>query len=356
MDVPMQRDSVTLAKLPSGMRGAFLAALNDGRCVTCSSNQERSRCNHLVESGVLVRPFPGIYAPSDIWANETAYTHEYQVIRALGRAHPDWVFWGPSAAVVHGLAISYRYLDSIHLSTGRAHLKNTRYIIQHADGVRDVVRVGGVAVTTFERTVADCMRYLPFAHALAIADSALRIKHAGNYWLLGLLQANARGRVNVGHAFLAAPYADGRAENGGESVARASMIQLGFALPELQVEVPYPIEGGTKRVDFYWELDGRRSVIGELDGRGKYLEHPTDAPGNQPADGYVVSRLSDERIRESRLSAQASIMRFTPRQAGNLDYMEKVMTGFDITRERGREILEGRKKIPNWARGNLNCP
>ena len=36
-------------------------------------------------------------------------------------------------------------------------------------------------------------------------------------------------------------YADGRSENGGESIVRGIMIDLGFALPELQVEIEDPL-------------------------------------------------------------------------------------------------------------------
>lgn len=65
--------------------------------------------------------------------------------------------------------------------------------------------------------------------------------------------------------------ANGKSENSGESLARATMIELGFKNPELQREFfnknnpewPY-------RVDFAWE-DNKKLIVGELDGTDKYL-------------------------------------------------------------------------------------
>lgn len=65
--------------------------------------------------------------------------------------------------------------------------------------------------------------------------------------------------------------ADGKSENGGESLARAAMIELGFVRPELQHE--FPNETNPKwpyRVDFAWKVGGKL-IVGELDGADKYL-------------------------------------------------------------------------------------
>lgn len=65
--------------------------------------------------------------------------------------------------------------------------------------------------------------------------------------------------------------ADGKSENGGESLARAAMIELGFVRPQLQRE--FPNLNNSKwpyRVDFAWEVDGKL-IVGEFDGADKYL-------------------------------------------------------------------------------------
>lgn len=65
--------------------------------------------------------------------------------------------------------------------------------------------------------------------------------------------------------------ADGKSENGGESLARAAMIELGCVRPELQHE--FPNETNPKwpyRVDFAWKVGGKL-IVGELDGADKYL-------------------------------------------------------------------------------------
>ena len=64
---------------------------------------------------------------------------------------------------------------------------------------------------------------------------------------------------------------DGRtaeARNGGESMARAIMIDLGFVPPDLQVEICDLDESDqVVAVDFHWMLPDGGVVVGELDGR-----------------------------------------------------------------------------------------
>lgn len=65
--------------------------------------------------------------------------------------------------------------------------------------------------------------------------------------------------------------ANGKSENSGESLARATMIELGFKNPELQRE--FFNENNPKwpyRVDFAWEIN-KKLIVGELDGTDKYL-------------------------------------------------------------------------------------
>lgn len=103
-----------------------------------------------------------------------------------------------------------------------------------------------------------------------------------------------------------AMYANPLAENGGESMARGTMIELGYEVPELQVEVPNPLDDNHPfRVDFMWQRRDASLVIGELDGMDKYIE-PEMCKGRTS-----VEVMSAERVRESRLTiAGARVMRF----------------------------------------------
>ena len=84
------------------------------------------------------------------------------------------------------------------------------------------------------------------------------------------------------------------------------MIEEGFQIPRLQVEIPDPLEGGKMyRVDYLWGDELHPLVIGELDGRDK-LADPRMRHG-LPMEAV----LRNERTRESRLSLTgARIMRF----------------------------------------------
>ena len=66
-------------------------------------------------------------------------------------------------------------------------------------------------------------------------------------------------------------YANTKSENGGESLARAIMLELGFVEPELQHEFPNPnYPQSPYRADFMWKVNGK-IIVGEFDGTDKYL-------------------------------------------------------------------------------------
>lgn len=93
-------------------------------------------------------------------------------------------------------------------------------------------------------------------------------------------------------------HADGRSENGGESVVRAIILELGFAEPDLQVEIEDPLNPGTyKRVDYYWLLEDGRAIVGELDGFEKYLKthgNPRKSPDENLRSAIKAMRREHE--------------------------------------------------------------
>lgn len=108
------------------------------------------------------------------------------------------------------------------------------------------------SVTTRERTLLDCMRFLPPDEALAIADSALRDGHSAS-WLRALAE-NARGPGSAQARWVAAR-ASGDAANPFESVLR----WISYGVPGLhlrpQVTIRHP--GPT--------LFGDGTVLGRVD-------------------------------------------------------------------------------------------
>lgn len=103
-------------------------------------------------------------------------------------------------------------------------------------------------------------------------------------------------------------YADPRSESWLESAARALMITQGFALPDLQVELPRPGDPERSyRVDFLWKLANGGEVIGEADGIRKYDE---DA---RALGRTAIQALAAEQHREAELTLYgAPILRIAP--------------------------------------------
>ena len=120
-------------------------------------------------------------------------------------------------------------------------------------------------------------------------------------------RATARNGRAIRTALTTLRYADARAESGGESVARAVMIETGFAPDWLQYELTDPFDSAKPiRTDFAWERQARELTLGELDGLIKYTDQ-TMLAGRTTAEALVA-----ERQREAHLSLYGHpLLRFT---------------------------------------------
>lgn len=135
------------------------------------------------------------------------------------------------------------------------HARQTEIVRQLKTPNDDIVIVDGLRVTPILQTVFDCMRWMPFAEGLVVAVSTLRARLVEKDQLIDYILSRESGVRGVPQAYVCAIHADGRAENGGESLSRAIMLELGFACPEPRVEVPNPINPGHPyRLDFAWRL------------------------------------------------------------------------------------------------------
>ena len=151
-----------------------------------------------------------------------------------------------------------------------------------------------IAVTDIDQTIADCLVDASFVEGLIIADSALHEQLLSKEHLVEAVNKLGLNRRGVVTARRVARYADGLSESGGESKARALMIERGWQTPELQVELFDPVEPGRPyRVDYLWRV-GDRLIIGEFDG---FVKSEKAAE-----EGKLAKAQFDERQRESRLS------------------------------------------------------
>lgn len=92
--------------------------------------------------------------------------------------------------------------------------------------------------TSAERTLVDCLRTLPLADALAVADSALRSGVSRTRLLAIARDARGPGARRVRHL---ASLADGRAANPFESALRAICLEVDGleALPQVEIYDPH---------------------------------------------------------------------------------------------------------------------
>lgn len=265
-------------------------------------------CRRRVASGLLVEPFPGLFARSTYWNELKAAVRPYQIIRTLARKHPAWLFCSFSAACVHGLPVSLPLLNRVHLATGATSHSGTHgAITRHKLNNPETARLMDVAVTSLEHTVVDCLCQSSFADGLAIADAAARMLNKTNVELGELLRTLGKRRKGIARARIIARYADARSGSGGESIARAVMVQLGFLEPELQVPIADPTQPSRPFiVDYLWRLPDGRIIVGEFDGAEKYTLFSTNRVES------ILRSMMRERQREAHLTlACDAIVRFS---------------------------------------------
>lgn len=291
-----------------------ISALLDGaeresRCAWAQTPEGTQAFSKRKADGSLVRPHRGLYVRSSVWSKLKPDGRARWIIRSLAKLHPDWTFGLYSAALMHGLPVSYRLLACTHICIDPScSTRSTADIIRHADTRTDRVAViDGVRVTSFASTVVDCLRVAPFEDGMAIADAALRTWKAEHELLEGMVYKLAYGRRGYLNALRIARLADARAESGGESIARAIMIAAGILPHDLQPTFSDPYDRRrTLRPDFLFKLKDGTTVLGELDGKEKYTSEKM-LKGKATAEALI-----EERKRESHLSALGMpIVRFS---------------------------------------------
>lgn len=278
----------------------------------------------------FTEPVPQLFARASYWAGLSRPERVMHILRGLHGLHPDWVFCGPSAAAAWGLSVSYRLLDVTHVATSlRSHSRSQRFVRRHVVDVGRPEYAQGLPVTPPDQTVLDCMCWSGFADGLAVADSALHTGLLTYRELNDYVSSAGGGRHGIAQARMTASFASDLPENGGESIARATMHELGFTAPRLQVDVPNPFEDGplTWRVDFHWTLPDGKVVYGELDGGEKYANRFMNG-------GSPLKAIRRERRRESRLTVtHAAIARFSPDEVADLAYFDAYLRTFGIPKD-----------------------
>lgn len=308
----------------------FDEAEHEGRCVHATSDRIARRLQRLARAGLLMRVRAGLFARTAYWDGLDEGERGRHVIRGLAAQDSDKVFCDVSAAIVWKIPVSWDALAIVHLATRQSsrsrNLPHTRrHVIRHDQ----LEYVDGVRVTSFEQTTVDCLCSMDFIDGLAVADHFLRCTGLTRGDLLEIVDDACRGRRGAKQARITASLADPRAESGGESIARAMMIRLGFMPPDLQKVIPDPIDTDrTYRLDFFWSLPDGRLIGGELDGRQKYL----DVRLTYGTDPETIRER--ERIRESRITAHGvAMVRFRYADVLNVTYFKCLLEAYGIPRD-----------------------
>lgn len=251
-------------------------------------------------SGKLVRIRHGVYVEAVRW-NELQPWERYRLrVEAAAETFTSpTTFSHHSAAAISGIPVILRK-QPIHALTafsggGRSRAGVRRHYVP--EQAHNSEQLEGFLVTGRIRTVLDIAATVPFAEAVVPIDHVLKPDTVRRVPALskGDLLAGIDGRYSqaaVRRIRAVVDFADPQSCSPGESYSRGLIHVAGFAPPVLQ----YEVRNGTGRVamtDFYWE---ETRVVGEFDGREKYLK-PEYLRGRTPSDVVYEEKVREDRIR-----------------------------------------------------------
>lgn len=172
-----------------------------------------------------------------------------------------------------------------HLSNPNIDYENETDVVRHWTKLpdRDRCTLGGIPVTTLERSLVDSIRALEPDSALVAADSAFR--RGASTALVQRIVAESVGKRGVVQARETLRKADPRSGSPGESLVRSAMHRARDVNPSLQIPVKTRI--GTYWVDVGWP---DLKVGFEFDGAIKYS-------GGAYGDPELAQRERARRVR-----------------------------------------------------------
>ena len=206
--------------------------------------------------------------------------------------------------MVLGIPVAVAASSPVHIvvpESSAARSKNGVLVHRHDLLDEDVVHVGDLLVTSPVRTALDLARTRSFRSAVVALDFMVdpRRSRAIGTATVELLEdelarsTSTRGAVRAARAVA---FAREGAANPGESISRVVIHQLGFPTPLLQVRHDNP-RGGSYFTDTEWP---EFRLIGEFDGKGKYLK---EEYLGRMSPGEAVY---EEKVREDHLRAEGN--------------------------------------------------
>lgn len=251
-------------------------------------------------------PYRGMYIAAARWGSLSYSQRIIWSLRTVCHIRPDWVLCGPSAAGALGFTTAIKLQRYVHIAVPkRSQAGRHGFVIAHFYKDMPATKtVDGMCVTAEMDTMLDCGRMLDFEHAMVVCCAGLR--------LTGLqkrrLQDYTGSRKRLGglpRARYVAERADPACENGGEATALAAILEVGALQPRTQATFTSPLDGGDIRVDFLWKRDDGSVIVGELDGRQKYVDPSMTGQGDS------IDVILREKDRETELNMlRIGVVRF----------------------------------------------
>ncbi len=339
-------------KVERELRGPFAEAEGRGACATTAEKRLQVAClRRTGETGTVVSPARGLFARRSWWEGLGFSEQTLAIMRAVQRRHPDWVFCGSSAALALGCDVPYVWQRPLHVlrESGNSSAR-TALVVHHSampdnDARERPIWRRGLHATPFFRTVLDSLRWMGFREGMVVADWALGACRQRWQELVGYIRGHAGTLHGARSALETLAHATGLAESGGESIARAVMVEQGYLLPSQQVEVPDPLHPGrTFRVDFVWVRADGRVIVGECDGLRKLLD-PGMTRGRSPQQV-----LGDQRKREGLITVyDVSILRFTYEEATGVTELVRKLDLYGVPRVGSPLAPAGPMPLPDWG-------
>ncbi|UYN83292.1 MAG: hypothetical protein KIT89_11410 [Microcella sp.] len=257
------------------------------------------RLDARARAGELVRVRRAVYVPAHEWVPDDRVAVATLGARAAqARASVPLVFSHATAALILGLPVVGAHDRSLHVTNLTAAARRTRHgIVWHSTSRPEAIEVqtqGDLTVTTPRQTALDLARSASAVTAFIVADAVAH--RSGNpaevreWWVQRLGELGpARGTRRAASVL---GLVTGLAESPLESLSLLRMHELGFHLPEQQIDVL--TRRGLFRLDFGWEGG---AIAGEADGRSKY--------GGIESAAQMEQRLWEEKLRHDAVREKA---------------------------------------------------
>ena len=321
-----------------------------------------SQVRAAVAAGRLERPHRGVLAlprgvPDPRPHVAAARALPARVDAALLTAPRGAIVSHVTAASFHGLWLPSRVrLDvvPVHLTVPGVHDDLEHGVRLHGSSLpsEEVVVLDGRFVTSVTRTAVDCARWCDLPDALALFDSAARLRGGrtgdiGEFRDLGRRDlATTTARASLTRAYrsvwrwpgsvvvrTAIPWLDAGSESSFESWSRGRFIQARVPMPMVGWQV-VGHSGAAYFADFLWDEAG---VIGEADGLGKYGE----------TEREVTAALARERHRQRDLEdAGYTVIRWDSRESPDV-WVARIRSALGIS---PRYVSQTRAALRHLAR------